>query len=414
MKALFAASVLVLAALPALAAEPDGLTLPSGFHASVVAEGLGPVRHLAFRPNGDLFLSTPRARTGLGGGIIALHLDADHKVSGEPKHFGAVDGGTGIGFYRGALYAATPSRIYRYNFKGNALLPDPEPQVVVDGMPATGNANRGIAFDDKGGIFVGVTATAADACNVPAPRGTTPVGVRPCKDLEGRSGIWRFSATRLNQNFADGERIATGFRDSTALAWLGGGLYGFFHGTDGTSRAFPKLVTPAEDAQIADELIHLTKGTDIGWPYTYYDGVRKMRMTTPEFGGDGKTAASGGNYAVPVLTFQAGRVAPLDLVAYNGTQFPAEYRGGAFVPTHGTGGQVANGHNGYNVYFVPVSKDGQVGEPKIFADGFADSNSAGGKAKYRPVGAAVAPDGSLYVAESNKGRVWRITYGDAK
>jgi glucose/arabinose dehydrogenase len=52
---------------------------------------------------------------------------------------------------------------------------------------------------------------------------------------------------------------------------------------------------------------------------------------------------------------------------------------------------------------------------KIFADGFAgpsptDRNS--GKAKYRPVGLAVAPDGSLYVADSNKGRVWRIRYGE--
>ena len=64
MKTLLAATAFVLAATPVLADEPDGLKLPPGFHASVVAEGLGAIRHLAFRDNGDLYVSTARARTG--------------------------------------------------------------------------------------------------------------------------------------------------------------------------------------------------------------------------------------------------------------------------------------------------------------------------------------------------------------
>src|SRR5579864_644305 len=107
----------------ARASEPDGLTLPPGFHASVVAEGLGPVRHLAVRGNGDIYVSTPVDRQNRGSGVIALHLDASHKAT-QVEHFSAVDGGTGIRFYKGALYAASASAIYRFTFSGGSeLLP---------------------------------------------------------------------------------------------------------------------------------------------------------------------------------------------------------------------------------------------------------------------------------------------------
>jgi glucose/arabinose dehydrogenase len=49
----------------------------------------------------------------------------------------------------------------------------------------------------------------------------------------------------------------------------------------------------------------------------------------------------------------------------------------------------------------------------VFADGFAgelkDNNPR--NATYRPVGLTVGPDGSLYIADSQKGRVWRVSYG---
>ena len=44
-----------------------------------------------------------------------------------------------------------------------------------------------------------------------------------------------------------------------------------------------------------------------------------------------------------------------------------------------------------------------------FAGEIADNNPR--NAQYRPVGLAVAPDGALYVSDSQKGRVWRISYG---
>src|SRR5665213_1607803 len=99
MKTLAALCLLTLTMSPAAAAEPDNLVLPHGFHAGVVAEGLGLARHLAIRPNGDIFVSTRTARDAAPVGIIALRLDRDHKVA-QTEHFGTVADGTSIRVYK--------------------------------------------------------------------------------------------------------------------------------------------------------------------------------------------------------------------------------------------------------------------------------------------------------------------------
>ena len=186
------------------------------------------------------------------------------------------------------------------------------------------------------------------------------------------------------------------------------------HGRNGTSASWPDLLKPADDDAIAEEMHRIKRGANLGWPYTYYDGVRNMRLVAPEYGGDGKTAPTE-IYDTPVLTFP-GHSAPLDMAFYNGTQFPKEYRGGAFVAFHGGGalGGYDEKRSGFNVVFVPFDK-GRPGEWKVFADGFAGPDNASKKvatAAHRPVGLAVSPDGSLFVADDKKGRIWRITYGE--
>jgi hypothetical protein len=90
------AALLLCAAMPAFAAEPDGLTLPRGFHAQVVADGLQNLRHMAVRDNNTLYASTRGGGRGGGAnpGIIALHLDANHKVD-KTERFSDISGGTG-------------------------------------------------------------------------------------------------------------------------------------------------------------------------------------------------------------------------------------------------------------------------------------------------------------------------------
>ena len=410
-----AAIALCTTAASAAATEPDGLVLPPGFHATVVAESLGHIRHMAVRDNGDIYVSTTHARTGPATGIIALRLGPDHTVT-QTEHFGTIDGGTAIRIYKGSIYTASNTGVYRIPLDDKALVPTAAPQAIVDGL--VGPSNHGLAFDSKGGMYVSFGSGGNTCYDPTVPKGSKPVGLKPCPNLDTKAGIWRFDDSKLAQKFSDGEHFATGLRDMSALDWRAGdALYGAMHGRDATHIQFPDLVSAADDDAIPDEMFRIEKGTDMGWPYTYYDAVRKVRLIAPEYGGDGKTSPSAGQYATPVAEFfQPRRAGVLDLVFYEGKQFPKMYRGGAFVALHGGSDMDAStgGQAGYNVVFIPFKKN-KAEAQVVFAEGFAGplpSDKTAKTAVYRPVGLAIGPDGSLYVADSNKGRIWRIAYGE--
>jgi glucose/arabinose dehydrogenase len=417
-RTLSVAFVALMAAAPALvagsawAAEPDGLTLPSGFHATVVAENVGPIRHMAVRGN-DIYVSTRHAANAPSVGIVAIRMGAGHKAA-DTQHIASIDQGTGIRVHDGYLYAASGASVSRIKLDDN-LVPAGQPEVIVDGLAPT---NHPLAFDEAGNLYVGIDG-GGGTNNCPDPNGPKdkPKGLAPCPLLDTRGGVWRFSASKANQKLVDGARIATGYRNMAAMDWRGSdGLYGAWHGRDGTNKGWPELVTAEQDDAIADEMHRITVGTDMGWPYTYWDGVRQIRLTAPEYGGDGKTPVTDTKYAKPVASFAPLRPAVLDLAFYNGSKFPSRYRGGAFIAMHGGGADgsvLPNGHGGYNIIFVPFA-GGLAGKPVVFADGFAgpgpgDKNTK--TAAYRPVGVAFGQDGAMYVAESNKGKIWRIAYG---
>ena len=108
---------------------------------------------------------------------------------------------------------------------------------------------------------------------------------------------------------------------------------------------------------------------------------------------------------VPDVLLQA-HSASLEMVFYDGKQFPEEYHGDIFAAEHGSWNKATPG--GYEVVRVPLTKGRSSGEYEDFLTGFIIGN--GDAAWGRPVGVAVASDGSLLVTDDASKSIWRVAY----
>ncbi|MCH8219926.1 MAG: PQQ-dependent sugar dehydrogenase [Proteobacteria bacterium] len=411
-KAFLSAALFV--AAQAHAADPVQLDMPPGFTATVFANGLGKARHLVVRENGDVYVSL--RGTNDGEGVIGLRDDDGDGVADRQAAFGHA-GGTGAAIYKDYLFFSSDDTVYRMKFTGGELVPSGGMEVVASGFPKQGShAAKSLAISADGKLFVNSGAP-SNACQKRA-RSAGSKGQNPCPQLFRGGGIWKFSADRLNQDqVADGQRYVTGIRNSVALAFddAAGELYFVMHGRDQLDSLWPRFFSADQREKLPAEEFHVAfEGSDFGWPYTYYDGLTSQRMVGPEYGGDGKKTAPDGKYPDPLVAFPA-HWAPNALVFYTGTQFPAEYHGGAFVAFHGSWNRAPGLQAGYQLVFVPMKDGKPSGDWRTFADGFMGDrpirNPA--QAKHRPAGLAVGPDGSLYVSDSTGGTIWKISYATA-
>jgi glucose/arabinose dehydrogenase len=397
------------AAAPACDPDNGGITLPAGFCAIVVADALGPARHLAVAPNGDVFVSLENGR-GQKGGIVALR-DTDGDGRADVKARFGDEGATGIALRNGYLYFATTTSVERYKMAPGELKPAAAAEKIVVALPKQSeHADKTIAFDGNGGLYVNVGAP-SNTCQVADRKPKSP-GQDPCPLLDLHGGIWKFSETTLGQSQASGKRYATGMRQMVALDWHAGSLFVAMNGRDQLDTIAPDHFTAQDNAERpAEELMRVTEGANFGWPYCFFDLAQNKRLLSPEYGGDGKTVGRCNTFASPILAFPA-HWAPVDLMFYTGTQFPKKYQGGAFVAFHGSWNRAPMPQEGYNVTFVPFTGAKPSGPYEIFANGFAGQTPLmrPNNATYRADGVAQGPDGSLYIAESQKGRIWRVFY----
>jgi glucose/arabinose dehydrogenase len=390
----------------AMAADADGLTLPEGFSATVVQEGQGAGRHLAVAANGDIYLAS---RDGL---VAMRDKDRDGKAD-ETMKFGDVQG-TEVRLFKNWLYVSDNVGVYRYKLKKGELAPTGAREVVVDGFPLERqHADKTFALDPKGTVYVNVGAPSNSCQEKDRQEGS--LGLNPCPILEKYGGVWVFPANKINQKAADGRRFATGMRNAVAIEWntQQKALFAAIHGRDSIDTLFPALYNAEDNATRQGEEFHrITDGGDYGWPYTFWDTKLEKRVLAPEYGGDGKKEPEAGKYPAPLVAYPA-HWAPNDLLFYSGKNFPAKYQGGAFIAFHGSWNRAPEPQAGYKVVFQPMKNGKSTGPYEVFADGFAgemaDNNPR--NARYRPVGLAVGPDGSLYISDSQKGRVWRVRFG---
>jgi glucose/arabinose dehydrogenase len=159
----------------------------------------------------------------------------------------------------------------------------------------------------------------------------------------------------------------------------------------------------------AEEFVRIEEGDDFGWPYCYFDPTSNSKVLAPEYGGDGSAVGRCADKADPLVVFPA-HWAPNDLEFYTGSQFPEEYRGGAFVAFHGSWNRAPMAQAGYNIAFVPFLGDGPRDGWDLFAEGFAGEDVSPRGADHRPVGLAQGPDGSLFISDSQIGTIWKVIY----
>lgn len=400
----------------------SNLKLPAGFCATVFADGIGHARHLVVASNGVVYVNTWSGAYYQGKGVppggflVALQDTKGEGKANVIERFGETvqtggAGGTGVGIYKGALYAEINDKIVRYTFPSDAIVPQNSPETIVSGLPLGGDhPMHPFIVDPDGSMYVDV-ASATNACQARNRQPNAP-GTKPCTELETRGGIWRFDANKIDQVFSPAERFATGIRNGEGFAIDSAGrIFVTQHGRDQLHSNWPALYKPEEEATLpAEELLLLKQGGDYGWPECYYDAGRRKLVLAPEYGGDGgEKVAECATKLAPVAAFPA-HWAPDGMVHYDKQVFPSRYRNGVFIAFHGSWNRAPYPQGGYNVVFQPLLDGHAAGNCEIFADGFAGGVKTPDGAEHRPTGIAVGPDGALYVSDDVRGRIYRITY----
>jgi glucose/arabinose dehydrogenase len=343
------------------------LTLPPGFRANLFATGLDNARWLQIAPNGDILLAEAEANK------ITLLRDADGDGKAEMKTTFA-DGFQrphGMAFANGKFYVADALGIYSFPYKdGDTKVSGPRTQVTEPGAfgKLGGHWTRNLAVDSKGDLYVAIGSN----------------GNINDKDDPHRAAVSKVVGSKLVQ-------FGTGLRNPVGITFYPGtdDLYVVVNERDGEG-----------DELVNDYLTRVQQGDFYGWPYAYLGQHEEPSLK-------GKRPDLVAKAKVPDVLFRS-HSAPLGLLFYTGTQFPAQYRGGAFVAHHGSWN--AANPRGYKIVYVPFNNKRPAGGYDNFALGFWTSGEAPAGVMGRPVGLAQAKDGSLLVADDVGNAVWRISY----
>jgi glucose/arabinose dehydrogenase len=344
-----------------------------GFAVSIFAEKLSSARWMAVAPNGDVFLAEP---TDNAGKITVLRdTNGDGKADAR---FTFLSSGIayphGLAFHDGYLYVGGLKAIWRFAYKdGQTVAGTPEKVTtkVADLRPRGNHVTRDIAFGPDGSLYLAL----GSRDNV--------------SDFKPGAQVFKINADGSMSEFAGGIRNPVGI----AFAPGTNDLYVTTNERDGLGDELPP-----------DYFTSVKPGGFYGYPYAYIG-----KNPDPVWGAKdpgGKVAST----ITPDVLFPA-HSAPTGLVFYTGSSFPAEYKGDAFVSLHGSWN--AGNPTGYKVVRVHFVNGKPVNGYENFATGFWNGmGNAGAPAKVwgRPVGLAVAKDGSLLIADDVANVVWRVTY----
>jgi glucose/arabinose dehydrogenase len=348
---------------------------PSGFKVEQFAAGLNNPRMIRTAPNGDVFV----AESDAGDIRVFRGITRD----GKPEQVGLFVSGLrepyGIAFYPPGpnpqwIYVGNTDSVVRFPYKNGDLKSSGAAQPVAPLPPGEGHSTRDVQFTlDGKKMFVSV----GSASNVDDPDTNVTE--------QNRADILEFNPD------GSGMRIyAYGIRNA------GGGLA--VNPTTGELWCSVNERDGLGDNLVPDYITHVQDGGFYGWPWWYMGANQDPRHK-------GKHPELKNKVITPDVLLQAHN-ASLGMSFYSGKQFPAEYRGDIFASEHGSWNKSVR--VGYEVIRVPLHQSGHAsGEYEDFLTGFVVDN---GHVWGRPVGVAVAPDGSLLVTDDGSDSIWRISY----
>ena len=346
------------------------LTLPAGFRINLFTPlDIGPVRFMAFSPDGILFVSVPSAHglfaSRFDGSVIALpDLDQDG-VADEvrPVISGLDDRPHGLAFYDGYLYLAEESKVSRYVYRGNGGLGPGEP--VVENLPSSGgHVSRTVGFSPSGKMFVSI----GSSCNV-------------CVENDQR----RASMMGYIPDGSEGRVYARGLRNAVGFVFhpATGDIWATENGRDNLGDDLPP-----------DEVNIVREGQDYGWPYCY-----GKRVPDPRYDDSSRCAMTVGS----AYDLQA-HSAPLGLRFIDSPQFPREWQGDLLVAYHGSWNRSTP--TGYKVVRLDVEGN-EIRGVEDFIHGWLPED---GPVVGRPVDLIFGPqDGALYISDDRAGVIYRVT-----
>jgi glucose/arabinose dehydrogenase len=145
-----------------------------------------------------------------------------------------------------------------------------------------------------------------------------------------------------------------------------------------------------------DYITHIQENGFYGWPWYYIGGHEDPRLR-------GKHPELASKVIIPDVLLQPHN-ASLEITFYRAKQFPARFRGSIFAAEHGSWNR--SSRTGYEVIFVPLKDGRATGEYEDFVSGFVTPD---GDVWGRPVGVAVAVDGSLLISDDSSDSIWRVS-----